>query len=143
MVADFKDEAVHYVGLLVFASLRPKCQYIQVVHSLAKFIHPMAMPDINDKLVGFIGDRNGDQKPYPVLIQGKKAWDLARLDVFANEMAMTTYYGDEANGRKLWKPMSAKVEMLIPRMVVVPLALVSFLLDQSRLSNELYGELAS
>ena len=56
--------------------------------------------------------------------------------MFVNETTMTAYYGDEANGEKMWNPMGAKVEMLPPRMAAVLLAPVPFLLDQPRLTDE-------
>ena len=92
-----KEEVVHYAGLLVFSFLDPKYQYIQLVHSMAKFLHLTAMLDINNKVVGFIGDRDRDKKPYAVLIQEKKAWNLARLNVIADEKTMHANYADEAN----------------------------------------------
>ena len=81
---EFKEEAIHYVGLLVFAFLCLKCQYIQLARSMVKFLHPTTTIDINNKVVGFIGDRDRDQKPYAVLLQERKAWDLAKLDMVAD-----------------------------------------------------------
>ena len=68
-----KHDAIHYADLLVFAFLRPKCQYIQLAHSITKFLHATATMDINNKVVGFIGDRDDDLKPYAVVLQDQKA----------------------------------------------------------------------
>ena len=48
--------------------------------------------------MGFIDDKDGDQQPYPLLIQEKKAWNLEKINMLADEIVVTTYYGDEANG---------------------------------------------
>ena len=58
---EFKEEAIHYAGLLVFTFLLPKCQYIQLAHSKTKFLYPTATLDISSKVERFIGNRNGDQ----------------------------------------------------------------------------------
>ena len=70
---EFKEEAIYYAGLVVIAFLRPKCQYIQLAHSIAKLLHSTTIMDINNKVVGFIGDRNDDLKPYAVVLQDQKA----------------------------------------------------------------------
>ena len=82
------------------------------------------MTDINNKVVGFVGDRDGDQELYPVLIQERKAWDLENVNVITDETAMTAYCANEANVGKLWALTNTKVKIQLPRMAVVPLALV-------------------
>ena len=68
----FKDDAIHCAGLVVFAFIRPKCQYIQLAHSISKFIHATATMGINNKAIGSIGDRGDDLKPYVVVLQEQK-----------------------------------------------------------------------
>ena len=94
---EFKEDTIHYAGLVVFAFLRPKCSYIQLAHSISKFVHATAINDINNKVIGFIGDRDGDLKPYAVFLQEQKAWELATLNVVTDGASMTTHYTDGAN----------------------------------------------
>ena len=91
--------------------------------------------DINNKVGGFIGNRDEDLQPYAVVLQEQKAWDLATVNVIADETMMTSHYADEANVGKLWAAMDTKVRMKLPRMVAVLLALVPFLLEQPKQPN--------
>ena len=55
---------------------------------------------------------------------------------------MSAHYANEANvGRLVWASTDTKVKMQPPKMAVVPLTLVHFLLEQPRLLNKLYNEL--
>ena len=67
---------------------------------------------------------------------------MANINVIVDETTMSIHYADEENMGKLWEPTVTKVEMQLTRMAVVLLALVPFLLEQPRLTNELYDELA-
>ena len=71
---EFKEDAIHYAGLVVFAFLHLKGPYIQLAHSISKFVHATATNDINNKVIGFIGDKDEDLKPYAVVLQDQKAW---------------------------------------------------------------------
>ena len=63
--------------------------------------------------------------------------------MIADVTTMNTHYADEANMGKLRAPPTdTKVKMQLPRMTVVPLALVPFLLEQPRLPTKFYGRLA-
>ena len=64
------------------------------------------------------------------------------LNVVSDYPAMSSHYADEANVGKLWNATGTKVNMKLPRMAVVSLALILFLLEQLRLRNKLYGNLA-
>ena len=66
---EFKDDAIHYAVLIVFAFLRLKCPYIQLAHSISKFIHATPTNDINNNAIGFISDRDEDLKSYAVVLQ--------------------------------------------------------------------------
>ena len=44
--------------------------------------------------------------------------------------------------KKMWNATGTKAEVKLPRMVVVPLALIPFLSEQPKLPNELYEKLA-
>ena len=127
---DFKDDAIHYPGLVVLVFLRMNCQYIQLTHSITKFLHVTAIMDINNKVMGFVSDRDEYLKPFVVVLQEQKAWDLLTANVISDETMTSSHYADEANVGKLWKSTSSKVEMNLPRMVVVMLVLVLFLLQQ-------------
>ena len=59
-----------------------------------------------------------------------------------DETTMSSHYAYEANVGKLWNSTGSKVEMKLPRMAVVPLVLVHFLLEQPRPTNELRDKLA-
>ena len=58
-----------------------------------------------------------------------------RRSVIADETTVSSHYADEANVGKLWAPTDSKVEMKLPRMAVVLLALVPFLLEQPKQPN--------
>ena len=60
------------------------------------------------------------------------------MNVVMDEAYMTTHYADDANSERLWNATGTKTEVKLPRMAVVQLALVLFLLEQPRLTNELY-----
>ena len=136
-----KEDAIQYAGLVVFAFFRPKYPYIQLAHSISKFVHVTATNDINNKVIGFIGDRDEDLKSYAVVLQEQKTWEFVILNVVMDEAAMTAHYADNANSEKLCNTTGTKAKVKLTRTAVVPLALVHFLLEQLRLPNKLYEQL--
>ena len=97
---EFKEDAICYTCLIVFALLHPKCPYIQLAHSISKFVHVTATNDINNKVIGFVGNRDEDLEPYAVVLQEQKTWEFVILNVVMDEAAMTAHYADDANSEK-------------------------------------------
>ena len=48
---EFKEEAINYAGLVVITFLHPKCRYIQLAHSIVKFLHLTVTMNINNKVI--------------------------------------------------------------------------------------------
>ena len=125
----------------MFALLHLKCPYIQLAHSISKFVHVTATNDINNKVIGFVDNSDEDLEPYTVVLQEQKTLEFVILNVVMDEAAMTAHYADNANSEKLCNTTGTKAKVKLPRMAVVPLALVHFLSEQLRLPNELYEKL--
>ena len=125
----------------MFAFLHPKCPYIQLAHSISKFDHATVTNDINNKVIGFVDNSDEDLEPYTVVLQEQKTLEFVILNVVMDEAAMTAHYADNANSEKLCNTTGTKAKVKLTRTAVVPLALVHFLLEQLRLSNELYEKL--
>ena len=113
----------------MFALLHLKCPYIQLAHSISKFVHVTATNDINNKVIGFVGNRDEDLEPYAVVLQEQKTWEFVILNVVMDEAAMTAHYADDANSEKMCNTTGTKIKVNFSRRTVVPLALVHFLLE--------------
>lgn len=89
----FKDDAFNFPGLLVFAVMWPKTQFIQLLHSIQ--VSPKSPgndPNWRGKTIGFLGDRTSySPAPQIVELKDRAPWvwetrticnDVTELDSF-------------------------------------------------------------
>lgn len=134
--AKFKEDAMSYPGLLVFAMMRPKIPVIQLIHSIQAYPNaPGSDPAWKGKTIGFLGDRTS-YSPTPQMVELKEkapwAWE-SRLVV--NDLTeLDQFYVVPGNSNVLWTPdpTVARMTVTAPRMLALPPDCVVFCAKEPR-----------
>ena len=121
-VAAFKAQVVGLQSFRAFAVMKAKSPLIQLVHSIGQYYGFSGLaPELQDRFVGFMGDRTGHTSPTPVALPVRNAWDWARVQVCMDTAAFTLYYHDAENNKKMWiAPGGGVEERQLPRMLALP-----------------------
>ena len=129
--------------LLVFVFMMEGSPYLHVVHSISRFSHFAAGDNINNKYYALLGDRTGENDPYPVQLQPNNAWNWEEIEVCVDSMEMRSWYNAHDNKEACWYPddMSTKVHKWLPRMLLLPTILAKFVLSKQMCTPfQLYEE---
>ena len=71
----FREEVlIATPNLDLFIYMTEKLQFLQVVHSIAKFFDQQAGEDLNNSVVGFVGEQTKYRNPHPVILPPKSTW---------------------------------------------------------------------
>jgi hypothetical protein len=71
----FRDELlIATPNLDVFVYMAGKSPFLQVIHSIAKFFDRSAGQEINNWVIGFVGERTKFRDPHPVILPVRNAW---------------------------------------------------------------------
>jgi hypothetical protein len=128
---------------LVFVFMMEGSPYLHVVHSISRFSHFAAGDNINNKYYALLGDRAGENDPYPVQLQPNNAWNWEEIEVCVDSMEMRSWYNAHDNKEACWYPgdMSTKVHKWLPRMLLLPTILAKFVLSKQMCTPfQLYEE---
>lgn len=94
----FREHALAFPHLLVFATMRKKSQFIHLVHSAGIYPNiPGADPSWKGKIIGFLGDKTRFANPQLVELGKNVAWAWDDPLVSLDAAAMTTFYASPDN----------------------------------------------
>ena len=126
----FRDQTLGLMTFRAFAMMKPKSPVIYLVHSMGKFFGLSGMsPDLQDKQIGFVGDRNARMSPTPILLPPTYTWSWAKPRALMNTARFGQFYSDDDNQNRLWTTGAADedlTEVCLPRMLAPP----GFLVDR-------------
>ena len=134
--AKFKEDAMSYPGLLVFAIMRPKVPFIQLLHSIQAYPNaPGSDPAWKGKTIGFLGDRTSySPAPQMVELKEKAPWAWENRLVVNDLTEMDQFYVVPGNSTVLWTPDPTVARMMVaaPRMLALPPDCVVFCAEEPR-----------
>lgn len=137
----FRDDALAFPQLLVFATMQKRSPFIHLVHSAAIYPNiPRANPCWKGKIIGFLGDRTRFTTPQLIKLGKTAAWTWEDLMACMDTVAMSAYYGVSANRECLWQPGAAapKAKITCPRMLALPPDCMVFCAKERRTPAELF-----
>jgi hypothetical protein len=137
----FKEDALSYPGLLVFAMMRPKIPYIHLLHSVQAYPNaPGSDPAWKGKTIGFLGDRTSySPAPQMVELKEKAPWMWETRLIVNDLTALDHFYAIPGNAEKLWTPEATlpRVNVAAPRMLALPPDCVAFCATEPRMPHAL------
>lgn len=136
----FREDALAFPRLLVFATMRKKSPYIHLVHSAGVYPNiPGADPAWKGKVVGFLGDKTKFANPQMIELGKTVAWAWDDPAVCKDSLAMTAFYESPENAEKLWTPPgdAPRVRTVCPRMLALPPDCVAFCAETRRTPAQL------
>jgi hypothetical protein len=139
----FREDAMLYPKLLVFAVMRKKSPFIHLVHSAGVYPKiPGADPDWQGKSIGFLGDRTQFASPHMVELGKTTAWGWEEIMLPTDSYPMERFYDAVENRLKFWMPEATAphTRRACPRMLALPPECVSFCAEERRTPAELWSE---
>ena len=134
--AKFKEDALSYPGLLVFAVMRPKIPFIQLLHSVQAYPNaPGSDPAWKGKTIGFLGDRTSySPASQMVELKEKAPWTWENRLVVNDLTELVHFYVVSGNSDKLWtpEPTLARMNISAPQMLALPPDCVAFCAKEPR-----------
>jgi hypothetical protein len=102
--AKFKDDAMGYPGLLVFAIMRPKVPFIQFLHSMQAYPNALGSdPAWKGKTIGFLGDRTSYSLALQMVeLKEKAPWAWENRLVVNDLTVLDQFYMVPGNANTLW-----------------------------------------
>jgi hypothetical protein len=119
----FREDALAFPRLLVFACMRKKSIFVHLIHSAGVYPNiPGADPAWKGKIVGFLGDKITFAAPQMVELGKNVAWAWDDPLICKDTEAMAAFYAVPENKEKFWIPPgdAPKVRMVCPRMLALP-----------------------
>lgn len=98
--------------------------------------------EFDEKFIGWMGDRTNKRDPKVVVIDGLDLlWK--KVSVFSSEAEYAEFYSDKANRKRFYHPTDkdSLMEFVLPHLLLVPLAMVKWLLSAPRTPWEYHCEL--
>jgi hypothetical protein len=137
----FREDALLYPDLLVFAVMRKKSPFIHLIHSAGTYPKvPGADGDWQGKSIGFLGDRTSFATPQMVELGKTTAWGWEDMLLPTDLGAMVEYYQSVEHRLAYWapEPDTPRVRRACPRMLALIPSCVKFCAEQRRTPVELY-----
>jgi hypothetical protein len=124
----FREDALAFPRLLVFATMRKKSPFVHLVHSAGIYPNiPGADPAWKGKAVGFLGDRTRYATPQMVELGKNVAWAWDDSPICKDVVAMQAFYAMPENREKLWSPLGTPGAHDVPPNAGTAPGLCSFL----------------
>ena len=126
----------------MFICMMKKSTFLQVLHSIAKFFDRRAGQDLNNTVVGFVGERTRYQGPHLVILPVRNTWAWTTVTASTNELDGEMFYAAAADKRVSWVPTNDtnKQAIPLPSLLFLPSILGEFVLSQKRTPWELREE---
>ena len=124
----WKCEAAPLPGLQFYAYMQPGDPFLVMGHSLS-IIYSTAtdVASYHGKMAIFTGDRKATRECVPVFLPPTSVFEWKKCMIIDEKTKLRDFYADNpAEYGKLWDPTQAdgaKVEVIIPRMIALPLPL--------------------
>jgi hypothetical protein len=120
-----------------------KFPFLQVIHSIGKFFDRRAGQEINNSVIGFVGERTKFWDPHPVILPVRNAWAWSTVMVDLGETEADNFYQQASEKRGCWvvNNDTNRQQVWVPRMVFLPTPLAEFMLKERRTPWELQVEL--
>jgi hypothetical protein len=116
----------------LFIYMTEKSPFLQVIHSIAKFFDCRAGQDLNNAIIGFIGDRNQYCDPHPMILLVHNSWAWTAVTASLNEIEAEFFYVAAQDKKVCWVlPQEyQKQPIALPKMLFLPSLLGPFILEQ-------------
>ena len=142
----FREDALAFPRLLVFATMRKKSPYVHLVHSAGIYPNiPGADPAWKGKAVGFLGDKTKFALPQMIELGKSAAWGWDDPPICKDVVAMKAFYAIPENVYKFWVPPGTepRVRTVCPRMLALPPDCVAFCAEGRRTPAQLYDHITN
>lgn len=142
----FREDALAFPRLLVFACMRKKSVFIHLIHSAGVYPNiPGADPAWKGKAVGFLGDRTTFAVPQMVELGKNIAWAWDDPPICTDPEAMQAFYASPGNKEKFWIPPgeAPRVRTVCPRMLALPPDCVAFCAEERRTPIQLFAHVTN
>lgn len=142
----FREDALAFPSLLVFATMRKKSPFIYLVHSAGVYPNiPGADQAWKGKAVGFLGDKTRFANPQMIELGKTVAWAWDDPAICRDTTAMKAHYDRPANKEKFWAPPgdAVRVRTVCPRMLALPPDCVAFCAEERRTPAQLLGHITN
>jgi hypothetical protein len=137
----FREDALAFPHLLVFAVMRKKSPFIHLAHSVGIYPNiPGADPSWKGKIIGFLGDRTRYASPQLVELSKNVAWAWDDPLVSRDSEAMLAHQRATAASPAFWTPAvnAPRTRAVVPRMLALPPDCVTFCAEARRTPAELF-----
>ena len=119
---------------MVFVWNKAGSQYIQFVHSAAKFMgDPFNPAEYQTEFIGFVCNRIMGGNPYAILLEDA-FWNWTRAKVVKDIVKLTTFFDVTTNRGLICipKPDDTPEDMEEPMLLMIPMGLVEWMLATPR-----------
>ena len=135
----FKIQTAEAANLQVFVGMVKGDAELKVFHSMLKYNDLFVAQNLSGNVIAFMGDRPLEGRPWIFKIPWDKPWACPEVKFLSNTIEMQTNFSQEENSHAMWDNtgMTNLTTLRLPRLAVVPFALVEWLSKKGRTPNEL------
>lgn len=123
----FKAEVLHPgPRLRVFALVPEGGAHVQFIYAAGAFYDIGGPQNLNNKIIGFSGDRSSHCRPSSYVLQPDNTWDWKKVNACFEDATFCNHFAKEEHRGKLWTPDPAapRLDKQLPRMVLLPTAVL-------------------
>ena len=137
--ATFKIQAAEAANLRVFVGMLKGDSEIRIFHSMLKHNDFFVAKNILCNVIAFIGDRTFQGRTWIFKIPRDKPWAWPEIKFLSNPIEMQSHVSQEENCHAMWDTTGRKnlTTIKLPRLAVVPYAVVEWILRRGQTTNEL------
>ena len=112
---------------------------LKIFHYMLKYNDLFVAQNIPGDFIAFMGDSPLEGRPWIFKIPRDKPWAWPEVKFLSNPIEMQTHFSQEENRHAMWDTtgMTNLTTLRLPRLAVVPYALVEWLGKKGRTQNAL------
>ena len=139
MCATFKIQAVEASTFWVFVGMVKGNTKLKIFHSILKYNDFFVAQNLSDKCFCFHGDLPLKGRTWIFKIPREKPWVWPEVKLLINPIETQTTFSQEENRHAMWDTTGTKnyKTLRLPRIAVVPYAVVEWLSKKGHTANEL------
>ncbi len=131
----FVEQVLAKQHFQAFAFMKPGSPWVHMGHGLGKFFaYTNTVPDLEGKVLMFVGDRRGTRDPMVVQPPVQTTWKWASVIAVLDAAALAAYCQTDG-GTGLWRPGPGEgtgVEVKVPYVLALPFVLMEFMVAKGQ-----------